>query len=200
MLNGCDVAQWSSLCSRCSMVAVTKCCHKMFLRCCANFVTKTNTLLECLGLQRGTRTTLSCLRSWGFFEKKVNRKKHEPKKPNKIYAVGSNEKLFGAPNEKQNGESGRSIVEDWFELFVKNFEIDNAEWCIWFGTKLGCILLWAWWSDWRECLCRSVERQYDVFLHVRICRRWIFQDLSNRIWCNMKSVFVEVEIAISVGH
>ena len=37
-------------------------------------------------------------------------------------AVGSNQKLFGAPNEKQNGESGRAIVEDGFEFFVNNFE------------------------------------------------------------------------------
>ena len=34
--------------------------------------------------------------------------------------------MFGAPNEKQNGESGRAIVEDWFELFVKNFDLDRG--------------------------------------------------------------------------
>ena len=41
-------------------------------------------------------------------------------------AVGLNQKLFGAPNEKQNGESGRAIVDDWFEFFVKNFDLDRG--------------------------------------------------------------------------
>ena len=47
---------------------------------------------------------------WWLKKRAHGKKKHEPKKPNKIYAVGSNQKLFGAPNEKQNGDSGRAIV------------------------------------------------------------------------------------------